>query len=363
MFVLAWNLLRGRVGRALMAIRDHPIAATAMGINLPMFKSLTFGVSAAFTGVAGALGAIAVAFVVARQLHGRRCRSSCWSASSSAGWRRSAARSSAPSSSSSCPTSPTRSRSRRRAAIYGVLPDRPDVPDADRRDGHAAQAVGALAAGCRALARQRQARRSRSRTTRPTRRTRHEASSISVRPSRRRGSGDQRRRAAQKKYDTGADRQGDQDRPHQARTRARRRPTARSARRSAPTSTRSTPRAASTAARSSSSRSTTATTRPRRSSRRASWSRRKRCCFVFQPLGTPSNTAIQKYMNQQEGAAAVRRHRRHQVGRPEELPVDDGLAAELPDRGARSTPRTSWRPSPTPRSACSTRTTTTARTT
>ena len=62
-FVLAWNLLRGRVGRALIAIRDHPIAATAMGINLPMFKSLAFGVSAGFTGIAGALGAITVAFV------------------------------------------------------------------------------------------------------------------------------------------------------------------------------------------------------------------------------------------------------------------------------------------------------------
>lgn len=63
MFWLAWNLLRGRVGRALVAIRDHPIAASAMGINLPIFKSLTFGVSAAFTGVAGALGAVVVAFV------------------------------------------------------------------------------------------------------------------------------------------------------------------------------------------------------------------------------------------------------------------------------------------------------------
>ncbi len=63
MFLLAWNLLRGRVGRALVAVRDHPIAATAMGINLAVFKSLTFGVSAAFTGVAGALGAIVVAFV------------------------------------------------------------------------------------------------------------------------------------------------------------------------------------------------------------------------------------------------------------------------------------------------------------
>jgi branched-chain amino acid transport system permease protein len=63
MFLLAWNLLRGRVGRALVAVRDHPIAATAMGINLPMFKSLTFGVSAGVTGLAGALGAIVVAFV------------------------------------------------------------------------------------------------------------------------------------------------------------------------------------------------------------------------------------------------------------------------------------------------------------
>lgn len=63
MFLIAWNLLRGRVGRALIAVRDHPIAATAMGINLPVFKSLTFGVSAGITGLAGALGAIVVAFV------------------------------------------------------------------------------------------------------------------------------------------------------------------------------------------------------------------------------------------------------------------------------------------------------------
>ncbi len=63
MFLIAWRLLRGRVGRALIAIRDHPIAAAAMGINLPVYKSLTFGVSAAFTGVAGALGAVTVAFV------------------------------------------------------------------------------------------------------------------------------------------------------------------------------------------------------------------------------------------------------------------------------------------------------------
>ncbi len=63
MFLIAYNLLRGRIGRALIAVRDHPIAATAMGINLPVFKSLIFGVSAAFTGVAGAMGAIVVAYV------------------------------------------------------------------------------------------------------------------------------------------------------------------------------------------------------------------------------------------------------------------------------------------------------------
>jgi len=63
MFVLAWNLLRGRLGRAMIAIRDHPIAASAMGVNTSLYKSLTFGVSAMFTGVAGALGAIAVQFV------------------------------------------------------------------------------------------------------------------------------------------------------------------------------------------------------------------------------------------------------------------------------------------------------------
>lgn len=63
MFWIAWNLLRGRIGRAIVAIRDQPIAARAMGINSAMYKSLTFGVSAMYAGVAGALGAIAVQFV------------------------------------------------------------------------------------------------------------------------------------------------------------------------------------------------------------------------------------------------------------------------------------------------------------
>ncbi|MGC2413229.1 MAG: branched-chain amino acid ABC transporter permease [Stellaceae bacterium] len=63
MFWAATNLIRSRTGRAIMAIRDHPIAAAAMGINTSLYKTLTFGVSALYTGVAGALGALAVAFV------------------------------------------------------------------------------------------------------------------------------------------------------------------------------------------------------------------------------------------------------------------------------------------------------------
>jgi branched-chain amino acid transport system permease protein len=63
MFFLGWNLLRGRVGRALVAIRDQPVAAEAMGVHNAIYKSLAFGVSALYTGVAGALGAIAVQFV------------------------------------------------------------------------------------------------------------------------------------------------------------------------------------------------------------------------------------------------------------------------------------------------------------
>ena len=63
MFAGATNLVKSRTGRAIMAIRDHPIAAAAMGINTSLYKTLTFGVSALYTGVAGALGAIAIQFV------------------------------------------------------------------------------------------------------------------------------------------------------------------------------------------------------------------------------------------------------------------------------------------------------------
>ncbi|HEV2100480.1 MAG TPA: branched-chain amino acid ABC transporter permease [Stellaceae bacterium] len=63
MFAGASSLVKSRTGRAIMAIRDHEIAAAAMGINAPLYKTLTFGVSALYTGVAGALSALAVQFV------------------------------------------------------------------------------------------------------------------------------------------------------------------------------------------------------------------------------------------------------------------------------------------------------------
>ena len=63
LFVLAANLLGGRTGRAIVAIRDNHIAAEAMGINNALYKSVIFGVSAAYTGIAGALSAIVIAFV------------------------------------------------------------------------------------------------------------------------------------------------------------------------------------------------------------------------------------------------------------------------------------------------------------
>ena len=63
MFLVAHNLLRGAIGQSLIAVRDHPIAAEAMGIDKARVKSITFGISALYTSVGGALSAVAVQFV------------------------------------------------------------------------------------------------------------------------------------------------------------------------------------------------------------------------------------------------------------------------------------------------------------
>ncbi len=62
-FLLARNLMASRIGRAIMAIRDHGLAAEAMGMDAARLKTSTFAVSAGITGLAGALSAIAVEFV------------------------------------------------------------------------------------------------------------------------------------------------------------------------------------------------------------------------------------------------------------------------------------------------------------
>jgi branched-chain amino acid transport system permease protein len=66
MVLLYWaaaNILNSRSGRAMMAIRDYAIAADTMGIDTALYKTVTFGISAAYTGIAGALSASAIAFV------------------------------------------------------------------------------------------------------------------------------------------------------------------------------------------------------------------------------------------------------------------------------------------------------------
>ncbi len=62
LFAAASNLLGGRIGRAARAIRDHQVAAQAMGIDATRFKALVFGVSAMYTGIAGALSAMALLY-------------------------------------------------------------------------------------------------------------------------------------------------------------------------------------------------------------------------------------------------------------------------------------------------------------
>lgn len=55
LFVAARNLVRGRVGRAMIAVRDQEIAATTVGVGLAGTKVATFAISAAYAGVAGSL--------------------------------------------------------------------------------------------------------------------------------------------------------------------------------------------------------------------------------------------------------------------------------------------------------------------
>jgi branched-chain amino acid transport system permease protein len=61
------NLLRSPTGRAFVAIRDSEVSAQSMGINLAYYKSLSFAVSAALAGIAGALYAHKIKFLSPEQ--------------------------------------------------------------------------------------------------------------------------------------------------------------------------------------------------------------------------------------------------------------------------------------------------------
>ena len=63
LFGAAWLMLRGRLGRSLRAVRDSELAAASSGVNLARYKTLAFGISAFYAGVAGSLLAIATTFV------------------------------------------------------------------------------------------------------------------------------------------------------------------------------------------------------------------------------------------------------------------------------------------------------------
>ena len=62
MVIGARNMMKTRVGRAFVAIRDDDIAAEVMGVNLTAFKTLSFAVSAFYAGVAGGLFGFVLGF-------------------------------------------------------------------------------------------------------------------------------------------------------------------------------------------------------------------------------------------------------------------------------------------------------------
>jgi branched-chain amino acid transport system permease protein len=61
--LLALNLLRSPMGRAMRAIRDSEISAQSMGIHLAYTKTMAFAISAGFTGLAGCLLAHKVGYL------------------------------------------------------------------------------------------------------------------------------------------------------------------------------------------------------------------------------------------------------------------------------------------------------------
>jgi len=61
--VATWNLVRSKVGRAFVAIRDGEVAAQALAIDLAWYKTTAFGLSAFYAGIAGGLHSALLRFI------------------------------------------------------------------------------------------------------------------------------------------------------------------------------------------------------------------------------------------------------------------------------------------------------------
>jgi branched-chain amino acid transport system permease protein len=60
MFWLARNVVKSRVGRGFIAIRDNETGAAVSGVNVPLYKTLAFGMSSAYAGVGGMMYAFTI---------------------------------------------------------------------------------------------------------------------------------------------------------------------------------------------------------------------------------------------------------------------------------------------------------------
>ena len=117
LFLAARNLMNSRTGRAMIATRDHELAAATVGVNLAATKVGTFAISAAYAGLAGSLSVMVDGQAVGNNpsLYFQR-RSSSWLPWSSGAPPRSSARWSAPSCSSCCAAAPRASSRARRSS-------------------------------------------------------------------------------------------------------------------------------------------------------------------------------------------------------------------------------------------------------
>ena len=99
--------------------------------------------------------------------------------------------------------------------------------------------------------------------------------------------------------------------------------------------------AASTAARSISSRYDDAYSPPKTVEQARKLVESDEVLFIFNSLGTPSNSAIHKYMNSKKVPQLFVATGATKWNDPQGLSLDHGLAAELPERSRRSTRSTS----------------------